>query len=48
MQKEREKEARRLFPLEDRLKQHIVGQEGPIAIVSSGLYGFFLIKILIV
>ncbi|XP_075214295.1 mitochondrial disaggregase-like isoform X2 [Lycorma delicatula] len=37
IQTEREKEARRLFPIEDRLKQHIVGQEGPITIVSAAI-----------
>lgn len=34
-QKEREMEERRRFPLEKRLKEVIVGQEGPISIVSS-------------
>lgn len=33
--KEKEAEERRRFPLEQRLKQHIVGQEGPISIVAS-------------
>lgn len=33
--KERELEERRRFPLEKRLKEVIVGQEGPISIVSS-------------
>ncbi|XP_078048094.1 mitochondrial disaggregase isoform X1 [Augochlora pura] len=33
--KEKEKEERRRFPLEQRLKQHIVGQEGPISVVAS-------------
>ncbi|XP_020293306.1 caseinolytic peptidase B protein homolog isoform X2 [Pseudomyrmex gracilis] len=32
---ELEAEERRRFPLEQRLKQHIVGQEGPISIVAS-------------
>ncbi|KAG7206378.1 hypothetical protein KM043_003743 [Ampulex compressa] len=35
MLKEKEAEERRRFPLEQRLKQHIVGQEGPISIVAS-------------
>lgn len=30
-----EAEERRRFPLEQRLKQHIVGQEGPISVVAS-------------
>ncbi|XP_054268937.1 caseinolytic peptidase B protein homolog [Macrosteles quadrilineatus] len=30
-------EERRRFPLEQRLKQHIVGQEGPIAIVAAAI-----------
>ncbi|KAK9508951.1 hypothetical protein O3M35_006380 [Rhynocoris fuscipes] len=34
-EKEREAEERRRFPLEQRLKQHIVGQEAAISIVSS-------------
>ncbi|XP_029165260.1 caseinolytic peptidase B protein homolog [Nylanderia fulva] len=33
--KGKEAEERRRFPLEQRLKQHIVGQEGPISIVAS-------------
>ncbi|KAF7386824.1 caseinolytic peptidase B protein isoform X1 [Vespula maculifrons] len=33
--KEKEAEERRRFPLEQRLKQHIVGQEGPVSIVAS-------------
>ncbi|XP_032675674.1 caseinolytic peptidase B protein homolog isoform X2 [Odontomachus brunneus] len=33
--KEKEAEERRRFPLEQRLKQHIVGQEGAISIVAS-------------
>ncbi|XP_046600090.1 caseinolytic peptidase B protein homolog isoform X1 [Neodiprion lecontei] len=33
--KRKEAEERRRFPLEQRLKQHIVGQEGPISIVAS-------------
>ncbi|XP_011052834.1 PREDICTED: caseinolytic peptidase B protein homolog [Acromyrmex echinatior] len=33
--KEKEAEERRRFPLEQRLKQHIVGQEGSISIVAS-------------
>ncbi|XP_031834752.1 mitochondrial disaggregase [Nomia melanderi] len=33
--KEKEIEERRRFPLEQRLKQHIVGQEGAISIVAS-------------
>ncbi|XP_012234478.1 mitochondrial disaggregase-like isoform X2 [Linepithema humile] len=33
--KEKEAEERRRFPLEQRLKQNIVGQEGPISIVAS-------------
>lgn len=35
--REKEAEERRLFPLEQRLKQHIVGQEGAIAIVASAI-----------
>ncbi|XP_011685269.1 PREDICTED: caseinolytic peptidase B protein homolog isoform X2 [Wasmannia auropunctata] len=35
MVKQKEAEERRRFPLEQRLKQHIVGQEGPISIVAS-------------
>lgn len=34
-EREREAEERRKFPLEQRLKQHIVGQEAAISIVSS-------------
>ena len=29
-------EERRKFPLEDRLRQHIIGQEGPITTVAAG------------
>jgi ATP-dependent Clp protease ATP-binding subunit ClpB len=36
MKKKREAEERRKFPLEQRLKQRIVGQEGPITTVASG------------
>uniref|UniRef100_A0A1B6LFU2 AAA+ ATPase domain-containing protein n=1 Tax=Graphocephala atropunctata TaxID=36148 RepID=A0A1B6LFU2_9HEMI len=38
-EKQRQKavEERRRFPLEERLKQNIVGQEGPIAIVASAV-----------
>lgn len=36
LQKQREVEERRRFPLEQRLKQKIVGQQGPIGIVGSG------------
>lgn len=32
---EKELEERRRFPLEERLKKHIVGQEGAIAIVAA-------------
>ncbi|KAL1509132.1 hypothetical protein ABEB36_003919 [Hypothenemus hampei] len=35
LQKEKELEERRKFPLEDRLKKYIVGQEGAIATVSA-------------
>nr|XP_034171700.1 caseinolytic peptidase B protein homolog [Osmia lignaria] len=35
MMEEKEKEERRKFPLEQRLKQHIVGQDGAISIVAS-------------
>ena len=35
LEKERELEKRRKFPIEQRLKQYIVGQEGAISIVSS-------------
>lgn len=35
--RQKEAEERRLFPLEQRLKQHIVGQEGAIAIVASAI-----------
>ncbi|XP_015116997.1 caseinolytic peptidase B protein homolog [Diachasma alloeum] len=35
LMKEKEAEERRRFPLEQRLKQHIVGQEGPISVVAS-------------
>lgn len=37
MKKMREAEERRRFPLEQRLKEVIVGQEGPIAIVSAAI-----------
>ena len=30
-------EERRQFPLEDRLRQHIVGQEGPITAAASAI-----------
>lgn len=30
-------EERRKFPLEDRLRKHIVGQEGAIATVAGGM-----------
>ena len=33
----KEAEERRKFPLEQRLKQHLVGQEGAITAVASGL-----------
>ncbi|KAG8226017.1 hypothetical protein J437_LFUL004138 [Ladona fulva] len=36
LRKQKEAEQRRRFPLEQRLKQHIVGQEGPITAVASG------------
>ena len=29
-------EERRKFPIEDRLRQHLVGQEGPITAVAAG------------
>ena len=29
-------EERRRFPLEDRLRQHIVGQQGPITAAAAG------------
>ncbi len=32
-------EERRRFPLEDRLRQHIVGQEGAMATVAGGMTG---------
>ncbi|XP_015608806.1 caseinolytic peptidase B protein homolog isoform X2 [Cephus cinctus] len=35
IQREKEAEERRRFPLEQRLKQHIVGQEGAISVVAS-------------
>ncbi|XP_043288372.1 caseinolytic peptidase B protein homolog isoform X2 [Venturia canescens] len=35
--REKEAEERRRFPLEQRLKQHIVGQEGPISVVASAI-----------
>ncbi|XP_053543457.1 caseinolytic peptidase B protein homolog isoform X1 [Ictalurus punctatus] len=35
-QKQREVEERRRFPLERRLKEHIIGQEGAITTVASG------------
>lgn len=35
IQKEKELEERRKFPLEDRLKKYIVGQEGAIATVAA-------------
>uniref|UniRef100_A0A0C9R1I9 Clpb_1 protein n=1 Tax=Fopius arisanus TaxID=64838 RepID=A0A0C9R1I9_9HYME len=35
LMKEKEAEERRRFPLEKRLKEHIVGQEGPISVVAS-------------
>lgn len=35
IQKEKELEERRKFPLEDRLKQYIVGQEAAIATVAA-------------
>lgn len=38
LRKKREAEERRKFPLEQRLKQRIVGQEGPISTVASGDY----------
>ena len=31
-------EERRKFPLEDRLRQHLVGQEGPITAVAAGKF----------
>ena len=33
MKKEKDREERRRFPLEQRIKQHIVGQDGAIATV---------------
>lgn len=35
--RQREIENRRRFPLEQRLKQHIVGQDGPITTVAAGI-----------
>lgn len=37
IQKQKEAEERRRFPLEQRLKQFIVGQEGPITVVASAI-----------
>ncbi|XP_046394566.1 caseinolytic peptidase B protein homolog [Ischnura elegans] len=37
LQRQQEAEQRRRFPLEQRLKQHIVGQEGPITAVASAV-----------
>lgn len=37
IQMQKEREERRLFPIEQRLKQHIVGQEGAITIVSAAI-----------
>ncbi|EEB19631.1 suppressor of potassium transport defect, putative [Pediculus humanus corporis] len=37
IQKQREADERRRFPIEMRLKEHIVGQEGPIAIVAAAI-----------
>lgn len=38
-QRKREAEERRRFPLEQRLKEHIIGQEGAIATVGAGECG---------
>ncbi|XP_068081929.1 mitochondrial disaggregase [Anabrus simplex] len=35
IQREKEAEERRKYPLESKLKEHIVGQEGPIKVVAS-------------
>ena len=35
-------EERRKFPIEDRLRQHLVGQEGPITAVAAGKVLFLL------
>jgi len=35
-------EERRRFPLEQRLKEHIIGQEGAINTVAAGLYASFV------
>lgn len=35
-QRKREAEERRRFPLEQRLKEHIIGQESAIATVGAG------------
>ena len=37
-QRKREAEERRRFPLEQRLKEHIIGQESAIATVGAGEY----------
>lgn len=41
IKKQKELEERRRFPLEERLKQHIVGQEGAITIVAASNYNIF-------
>jgi hypothetical protein len=38
LKKKKEAEERRKFPLEQRLKQKIVGQEGPISTVAAGIH----------
>ena len=40
-------EERRKFPLEERLKQFIIGQEGAINTVAAGLYSIFNAKCLL-
>ncbi|XP_032223000.1 caseinolytic peptidase B protein homolog isoform X2 [Nematostella vectensis] len=37
LKKQKEAEERRRYPLEQRLKEHIVGQEGPILVVSGAI-----------
>ena len=38
MKKQREAEERRKFPLEQRIKEVIIGQEGAITTVASGIH----------
>lgn len=47
LEKQKELEERRRFPLEERLKKFIVGQEGAITTVAASTNCFFLLNIVL-